>query len=356
MSTSTPLHHSPEASASRGAYERPLAAAWTRWVNMTPGWLLVVVGLLLLAVPLLLGLLDGLVGPALASGELRFWFLWPTLIIYTLAMIPLFVRNDEKLMRSLWRLVELDDAELARTLQHTIRFRWQVEALALMAGALSGLLIGTPQELLANPPLLTWYLYISAWVAFALLGWLIVVATTCTRLTSAFYRLPMAVNLFDISPFDPVGRQSLLIVLSIMGGTLISLLFIFDPAVLGSWQNLIIYGGLIVISVLLFFANMWPTHRLLARTKRAHLDRISQRIAAAYGRLDDCTPPDRATTDAIVRLSAELNALIAAEKRLKVTRTWPYNTEMLRTLVLSVLTPLAVGLSRLLAAWIASNS
>ena len=34
------------------------------------------------------------------------------------------------------------------------------------------------------------------------------------------------------------------------------------------------------------------------------------------------------------------------EKRLQSTRTWPYNTEMLRTFVLTVLTPIAVGMSK----------
>ena len=33
------------------------------------------------------------------------------------------------------------------------------------------------------------------------------------------------------------------------------------------------------------------------------------------------------------------------EKRLQSTRTWPYNTEMLRTFVLTVLTPIAVGMA-----------
>jgi hypothetical protein len=38
-------------------------------------------------------------------------------------------------------------------------------------------------------------------------------------------------------------------------------------------------------------------------------------------------------------LPADLNALAIYEARLKESRSWPYNTAMLRTLVLSVLAP-----------------
>jgi hypothetical protein len=42
-------------------------------------------------------------------------------------------------------------------------------------------------------------------------------------------------------------------------------------------------------------------------------------------------------------LPADLNALVIYEGRLKEGRTWPYNTVMLRTLVLSGLASLAPG-------------
>jgi hypothetical protein len=40
------------------------------------------------------------------------------------------------------------------------------------------------------------------------------------------------------------------------------------------------------------------------------------------------------------QVAAEFNALAAYEQRLAGTRTWPYNTSMLRTLFVSFLVPL----------------
>jgi hypothetical protein len=45
-------------------------------------------------------------------------------------------------------------------------------------------------------------------------------------------------------------------------------------------------------------------------------------------------------------LSADLNAMVIYEGRLKEGRTWPYSTVMLRTLVLSGLAPLVPVIGR----------
>jgi hypothetical protein len=354
MPSSTPSEYEFENNVDYWAYEPPLAAAWTRWVTRAPTWLLFALALVLFVVPLILGMREGLFGPALESGEVRFWLLWPTLLVYTSAMIPLFVRADRKVLGSIRPLVELDDAEFERVLARVGRFNWQAEVMAFLAGVLLGLMVGDLREPFLEPAPLTWWLYLSGWTAFGILGWVVLTGMTCTRLTSAIYRQPMAIDLFDISAFEPIGRQSLNIALAIVGGTLISLVFLFDPAIIGRWQNLIIYSVLTVVTLVLFFVNMWPTHNLLARRRRAHVKRTEQRISDAYGRLDAFAPDVAPADDDIVALSAELNALIAAERRLKLTRTWPYDTETLRTLAISVLMPLFVGLSRLLAAWFTS--
>jgi hypothetical protein len=47
----------------------------------------------------------------------------------------------------------------------------------------------------------------------------------------------------------------------------------------------------------------------------------------------------RAAEESIGTLAAEINALVSYEKRLEEARTWPYNTRMLRTVVVSVILP-----------------
>ena len=87
---------------------------------------------------------------------------------------------------------------------------------------------------------------------------------------------------------------------------------------------------------------MWPTPRLMARTKRDHLRNASEHIAAGYRRLLTLQAQGENATEA----ETEVYTWTVLEKRLQSTRTWPYNTEMLRTFVLTVLTPIALGMSR----------
>ena len=60
---------------------------------------------------------------------------------------------------------------------------------------------------------------------------------------------------------------------------------------------------------------------------------------------------DKSTTE----VESKITAWAMLEDRLKVTRTWPYNTEMLRRLVLTVLTPIAVGICKIVGVLIASG-
>lgn len=46
-------------------------------------------------------------------------------------------------------------------------------------------------------------------------------------------------------------------------------------------------------------------------------------------------------------LAAEISALAVYEQRLQATRTWPYDTAMLRTLFFSLIIPAAVELAKL---------
>lgn len=47
----------------------------------------------------------------------------------------------------------------------------------------------------------------------------------------------------------------------------------------------------------------------------------------------------RAAEESIGTLAEEINALVSYEERVKEARTWPYNTRMLRTVLVSTILP-----------------
>ena len=113
----------------------------------------------------------------------------------------------------------------------------------------------------------------------------------------------------------------------------------------GHWRLMLGPGVMItyILAVLIFFLNMRPTHRVLAAEKKQELGAIQERILVAcralVARFD--------TEESAGTLGAEINALVAYEKRIQETSTWPYDTAMLRTLFFSVIFPAVAAMARI---------
>ena len=108
---------------------------------------------------------------------------------------------------------------------------------------------------------------------------------------------------------------------------------------------------MIAVIVAVFYLDTHNVHWILAATKRQRIESVEHHLARAYYRLENLITENE---DAYA-VATQMNALAIAKQELKATRTWPYNTEMLRTLFISIMTQIAVGLSRLVAALLASG-
>jgi hypothetical protein len=95
-----------------------------------------------------------------------------------------------------------------------------------------------------------------------------------------------------------------------------------------------------------FFLNLRDTHRVLADAKQQELDFAQTRISQAYGALKR----EAQGGEAIQAIAVEIDAWISYKERLGKTRTWPYNTEIIRNLLISTLMPVGVAALRRLGA------
>jgi hypothetical protein len=94
---------------------------------------------------------------------------------------------------------------------------------------------------------------------------------------------------------------------------------------------------------------MTQTHRILRAARIKELDTVNRRLADAYDALKGLTDEDR---EGILTFSNEVRLWKDYEDRLKSVNTWPYDLGMLRTLLLSVLVPIAASqLQRLTVQW-----
>lgn len=170
---------------------------------------------------------------------------------------------------------------------------------------------------------------------FGVIGWTIYVSFVGTRFTGAILRLPLRIEPLDTTPFEAIGRQSLLLALVFVGRITISLLSsVNDLGVIRDWRFWVLYFPIVSVPVIIFFLNMRPTHAVLA-AKNQELNAVRDQIISTGKALmehlangQDAAQPAQLT-----------DALLAYEDRLKEARTWRYNTAMLRTLFISVLVP-----------------
>jgi hypothetical protein len=213
---------------------------------------------------------------------------------------------------------------------------------AFGAGLLAGLLLLISQPI---PDLRYWavrYWIATVLIACGALVWLIYAAMGSARLTALLHHRILHEDPFDITPFEPVGRQGLILAMIFVGAITLSLLFIYGRTMFWEWQNIVIYSILVLTTVLIFFIVMWPTHSTLRHAKLQELVGIQRLIGQTMRKLE-ARVAEGADTQSVVN---EVPVLLTLEQRLKQTRTWPYNTEMLRTLFISVLAPLILAGAR----------
>ena len=183
--------------------------------------------------------------------------------------------------------------------------------------------------------LLSHYAYLSRIVLWGVSGWAVFIAFATTRLTNALLRQPVRVEIFDLNPFQPIGRQSLLLCLVLIGGMLLGLLTSNFAREELRLEYLIVNLAIVALSAAIFLVNTHNVHRLLAATKRQRLESVERHLARACSRLEELISQNLDTH----AVATELNALATSKRELKTIRTWPYNTEMLRTILISVVTP-----------------
>ncbi len=266
------------------------------------------------------------------------------IIIYILGVAPGMTRMGLRVLQSFRSILELDKTEFEEIIEKTAYIKPQRELAAIGIGIIIG--VGTALGSMGGE--LTWvtiYWLITSIAMYALLFWTIYISIASTRVISDLLKLPLRVDPFDTKEFEPIGKQSLMIALVFIGGITLSLVFIgLDYSSFTQPIFWLVYVPLGLVPVILFFLNMLPTHRVLADAKNTELTTVREHLHKSLRILLNKMEKGQ-ETDAIPN---EINALAVYEKQLKETRTWPYNTAMLRTLFFSVLIPLGTLVVRII--------
>lgn len=308
-----------------------------------PTWFKLSVSLFLLLLPFWAAYLDGMLSSFFRDGHWRIFLLTPTIIIYIWFVSPMMTRMGAEVISSLRPLVPMKDESFDRFVIEASHISPSHERFAIGIGAVLGFVSALASGFDENASWLRIYWFVSNVFLYALLAWTIYISVASTRLNAALHSQPLRIDILDTSPFEAIGRQSLLLALIFVGGITLSLLLTFQIENLTSPAFWLIYLLLVLATVLIFFLSMRPTHQVLVVEKKRELEPVQEHIGrvsrALIRRLDQNKDPGE--------LAASINALVAYEHRLQTARTWPYNTAMLRTLFFSIFIPLGTVLGRL---------
>jgi len=324
-----------------------MALTYSSWFDRVfnrkrPIWVVLLVCLLFLLLPFGIAFLDGLLNKAFRQGFWRVLVLPPAIIIYIYLISPLIASVGEHVIRSLQPYTSLDAESYAAVINSASYIRPLHEVLVLCVGIILGVLSAQAGGFTQQMPTLRAYWFVASSLMYGVLLWTIFVSVASTRVNAAMLRLPLKIDLFNQAPFEAVGRQSLLLALVFVGGITISILFSMRKESLLSPSVWVGYLVMILVTVLIFFLSMYPTHRVLAQVKKSELDLVQKQIYKSFRELLRRVDENQSIED----LPTQINTLTLYEQRIQAMRSWPYNTSMLRTLFFSVIVPLATFLAR----------
>ena len=306
-----------------------------------PLWVIVAVSLLLFLMPIGVILLDGS-WDVFLTGSWRALMVPSVVIVYITIAAQLMLRSECLVLKAFRPVVLVSDDEFDRIVQDASHTSRAGEVIAFGIGAVIGFGLGAYWLVIASTIWLRIYGPLSQSLMMGMVGWVIYDSISGTRLIAELHRQPLQVDLQNIEPFEPMGRQSLAVALVFAGGILLGAVFGLNVKSIYFW---LFFLPLVFVPVLVFFLSMRHTHRVLAGEKKRQLQMAAQKINQTSRAIQSLIAREESLGD----LAVEYTALIAYEARLRTVPTWPYNTAMLRTVFFSVLVPvLARGLSVLL--------
>jgi hypothetical protein len=308
------------------------------WLQVSIGFGLVL--LLLLSAALYL---DSI--PALPASGNSWWSFWlaeadqPAIVVYILVNYHLLKRSHQNALQALRSLMSLDDDAFDRLVVQTSVLVRRREWVASGMGAACGLLLQGPWGM---PDLYFWrrlFLFLSVTIVYGLLGWIIYVLLASSRQFAELHRRPLDIDVFDPTPLEPIARWSLGISLVFIGGITLSMLFNPTAEEFLSIEGILIYGTLILVSVVMFFLTMASTHRAMVEAKDEKLRLVRRNLSVTFQKLQERAA--KSQLQDMEALSDSITAWLAYEKRFEEAPEWPYTTDTVRNLLMSTLLPVA---------------
>jgi hypothetical protein len=299
-------------------------------------WFVVVVAFMLILLLALAAYAQGAGGQRVRA---TLWLLGlnPVMIVYIFLVHPLMHRRWLSAMDSLHALAP-DAIGAGRSKPVSHRGEWAAMLLGLLVG------LGVARDIPGVEGWLRLYSEATSALLFALLAAAIYGSLARARHLAAHSRAGLELNVIDGHLLTPFAQWGQTLSLVFVGGISLSLLFQSYES-LSSKEGVLIYGGLVVVALTLFFMSVWTIHVALAKAQEKELARVRRDLAAARETLHRDRPADPAGPVQDPYLPVVVCGMY--ERQVLEAPTWPFNPAIVGRVFASVVAPLGVYVLKL---------
>lgn len=177
---------------------------------------------LLLSLAVVLGVAGG-ASPWTPSIDVLRVFLPGIVTVYLLAAVRWLARTREKVALALRPTLKIDDTTFLAVVRRACQSSPAREVVSVVLGiAVLVAVVGLPGRG-SQPDWLGLYYYAGMVVLFGVVGWSIYAVSVISRMTSRLLDQPIEVDVFDVTPFEPIGTQSLYLALAFVVAIVLAL-------------------------------------------------------------------------------------------------------------------------------------
>jgi hypothetical protein len=315
-----------------------LLGSWVERSRLSWSQASLIVGLLLLLPLLLAAFLDGIFNHPFDVKYWRITLLGPTIVLYIFATHPQIRRLRREAIEAFRPIVSMSSEEFDRFVDQYLPLKRWREWLVFLASALLGEIVLRPWSVEDAVPLF-WskgYRILLTGVMCGLIGAVIYTSLACARFLARLHRRPLQLNVFDMTPLEPIARCSLFYALVLIGGVTVGLFFIPNQDARG----MVINGTVILAAISIFFLSMRDTHSVMLKLKKRELTIARQHLAALHDKLREETENGHA--EALTRMAPTTNAWLVYEKRIDQAPEWPFTNPMIGKLLVTTFIPITI--------------
>ncbi|MFC1946429.1 hypothetical protein ACFLXY_00765 [Chloroflexota bacterium] len=329
---------------------KPLLVRIIDFTRLDKRWMTAIYAFSLVFLFVLASLLDGNLSGFIRDNLWRYFMDAPVLITYILLVYPVMYRLWLKSVQALHSLLpaNVNNSDHPNLEIPEPKRGWEI--ISFVAGSVFWICLWQPwswgNRWETGSFWLSLYDIVTQCILFGLLGMVVYSSFMGNLYHNWLSKQHLNFDIFNTTSLTPVARSSLGLSITFIGGISLSLIF-QDQEDLLRWNNILVWVILLCFTIIVFFLSLMSTHTTMSNAKKTELSFVQKQLKIASVELKE--KAEDATRKGTNDLSPTITAWLNYERRIKEVPEWPFNAGIIRRLIVSTFTPIAVFVIKVLS-------